>query len=113
MKDSAIIKFLWHHIKPYKWYYLVMVAAPIISSFYPFAYNYAIKLIIDAMADTTVNFDYKNILYPIILFMSAQLILDVTWRISEVAEWRSEPYVRSSILLQGYDYIQNHSYAFF
>ena len=62
MKDSAIIKFLWHHIKPYKWYYLVMVAAPIISSFYPFAYNYAIKLIIDAMADTTVNFDYKNIL---------------------------------------------------
>lgn len=113
MRDSNVIKFLWHHIKPYKWCYLVMVAAPIISSFYPFAYNYAIKLIIDVMASPNITFDYHAVLYPIILFLSAQLILDVSWRISEVAEWRSEPYVRTSILLQGYNYIQNHSYSFF
>lgn len=76
MRDSNVIKFLWHHIKPYKWCYLVMVAAPIISSFYPFVYNYAIKLIIDVMASPNITFDYHAVLYPIILFLSAQLILD-------------------------------------
>lgn len=113
MRDRTIIKFLWQHIKPYKWYYLVMLAAPIISSFYPFAYNYAIKLIIDAMANTANNFDYHVIMQPIMIFLGAQLTLDIVWRISEVAEWRSESYVRGSILLQGYNYVQNHSYAFF
>lgn len=113
MRDRTIIKFLWQHIKPYKWYYLVMLSAPIITSFYPFAYNYAIKLIIDAMANTASNFDYHVVMKPIIIFLGAQLALDIVWRISEVAEWRSESYVRGSILLHGYNYVQNHSYAFF
>ena len=88
MRNSTIFTFLWDHIRPYKWYYLVMVMAPAITSFYPFVYNYAIKLIIDIMANSSENFSYNLILYPLIMFISAQLILDIVWRISEVAEWR-------------------------
>jgi ATP-binding cassette subfamily B protein len=112
VKGPSIISFFWQHIKPYKWLYLVMLSAPIISSFYPFAYNYAIKLFLDVMA-TQTYLTYHDILFPIILFMGAQLTLDLIWRVSDIAEWKAEPYVRRSILLNSYDYVQHHSYLFF
>lgn len=107
-----MLSFFWSHIKPYKWYYLIMLLAPIINSFYPFAYNYAIKLFLDGMTSTE-GLTYQNLLFPIILFLGAQVVLDVTWRVSNIAEWLSEPYVRRSILLNSYDYVQHHAYTFF
>ncbi|MBY0501537.1 MAG: ABC transporter ATP-binding protein/permease [Alphaproteobacteria bacterium] len=89
-----------------------MLSAPLIASFYPFAYNYAIKLFLDVMA-TQTHLTYHDILFPIILFMGAQVTLDLVWRISNIAEWKAEPYVRRSILLKSYDYVQHHSYLFF
>lgn len=112
MHPQSILSFFWKHIKPYKWFYLLMLLAPVISSFYPFAYNYAVKLILDAMA-TPGKLTYHEILFPIILFIFAQIMLDIVWRISNYAEWKSEPYVRRSILLSSYDYVQHHSYRFF
>lgn len=112
MQNQSIISFFWKHIKPYKWYYFIMLAAPVVGSFYPFAYNYAIKLFLDAMTADT-HFTYQDVLLPIILFLSAQFTLDFIWRISSIAEWKSEPYVRRSILVQSYDYVQHHSYLFF
>ncbi len=89
-----------------------MLAAPIVGSFYPFAYNYAIKMFLDTMA-TPGPLTYHTILFPIVLFVGAQLILESVWRISNIAEWKSEPYVRRSILLKSYDYVQHHSYLYF
>lgn len=112
IKDLSILTFFWQHIKPYKWLYLVMMLAPLIGSFYPFAYNYAIKLFLDVMA-THDSLTYQDVLFPIILFMGAQLVLELVWRVSNIAEWKAEPYVRRSILLKSYDYVQHHSYLFF
>ncbi len=112
MQYKSIISFFWQHIKPYKWLYLLMIMAPVISSFYPFAYNYAIKLFLDAM-ETQAFTSYQNIIFPIVLLLAAQFTLDLVWRISNIAEWRAEPYVRRSILLKSYDYVQHHSYIFF
>lgn len=89
-----------------------MLAAPIISSFYPLVYNYAIKLFIDLMSSES-TLSYSDITLPVVLFLSVQIALDTIWRVSNVAEWLSEPYVRRSILLKSYDYIQHHSYKFF
>lgn len=112
MLNKSILSFFWQHIKPYKWYYLLMLWAPIVSSFYPFAYNYAIKLFLDTMASPS-PLTYHAILFPILLFMGAQLAIEVFWRVSNIAEWKSEPYVRRSILLKSYGYLQHHSYLFF
>lgn len=112
MQNKTILSFFWQHIKPYKWFYLLMLSAPVTSSFYPFAYNYAIKLLIDTM-ELSHTFTYDAILFPIILFLGAQLALEFMWRISNIAEWKAEPFVRRSILLTSYDYVQNHSYLFF
>lgn len=89
-----------------------MLMAPIASAFYPYAYNYSIKLLIDAMVEND-SLTYGDIIYPIFLFLSAQVVLEVVWRVSSIAEWKSEPYVRRSILLNSYDYVQHHSYTFF
>jgi len=112
MQTTSILSFFWRHIKPYKWFYLVMLSAPIIGSFYPFLYNYAIKLFIDAMA-TDQSLTYRALLFPITLFIGIQIGLDLIWRISNIAEWKAEPFVRRSILLSSYNYVQNHPYSFF
>jgi ATP-binding cassette, subfamily B, bacterial len=112
MNSNSILSFFWQHIKPYKWYYLVMLIAPFVSSFYPFAYNYSVKLLIDAITGPN-EITYKIVIVPIIIFLSAQVLMDLFWRISSVAEWKSEPFVRRSILMKSYDIIQHHSYEFF
>jgi len=105
-------QFLWSVIKPYKWWYALMFQAPIMTAFYVFANNYSLKLLIDAFSNT-INIQYWNLVYPITLFIVAQILLDVVWRVSNFAEWSAEPYVRKQLLLNAYDYIQYHSYRFF
>ncbi len=110
--NRSIILFLWQHIKPYKLLYMVMLMAPIIGSIYPFAYHYAIKLFVDIMS-TDSSISYDELIFPIILLLFSQLIMEVAWRIADVAELKAEPYVRRSLLLKSYDYVQHHSYSFF
>lgn len=112
MYYKFILSFFWAHIKPYKWFYALMLLAPVVSSFHPWVYNYSIKLFLDAMVvDEPLR--YGDIVLPIILFVASQFFLDFVWRISDVAAWKCEPYVRRSILLESYDYVQHHSYQFF
>jgi len=89
-----------------------MLSAGITGSFYPFAYNYSVKLFLDAMSSGNA-ITYSDIIFPIALFLTSHFYVDIIWRISEIAEWKSEPYVRRSILLKSYDYLQHHSYTFF
>ena len=112
LENKTILKFLWQHIKPYKWCYVVMLMAPFVSSFYSFAYNYAIKLFLDVM-DVAGTLTYNNLVFPVTLFIVTQITLDLVWRISNVAEWKAEPYVRQSLLSYSYNYVQHHSYTFF
>lgn len=112
MNAHSIYSFLWSVIRPYRGYYLIMLLAPILGSFYDFANNYAIKLVVDAFS-TEEQVTYHALLWPIAIFISAQILLDLVWRLADIAEWRSEPYVRQSILTKVYDYVQHCSYSFF
>lgn len=89
-----------------------MLAAPILGAFYDFANNYAIKLVVDAFSNSG-EITYSSLFFPIALFVIAQVLLDLLWRGSDIAEWRSEPYVRQEILLKVYDFVQHNSYSFF
>jgi ATP-binding cassette subfamily B protein len=112
MNASAIFSFFWKHIKPYRWFYIFMLIPPILSSFYPFLYNYSIKLLLDIVAGQQRP-SYSQLLFPVSLFLGAKLGLEVIWRINHVAAWKSLPYVRRSLWLQTYDYVQHHSYKYF
>ncbi len=111
-KYSSVYDFLWQMIKPYKWLYAAMLSAPILSSLYDFANNYALKLVVDAFSEHE-EVSFSDLSWPIGLFIFAQIMLDVIWRAADIAEWRSEPYVRQAILNHVYGYVQEHPYPFF
>lgn len=110
-KTTSVWQFLWDVIKPYRWWYALMLQAPIVTAFYMFANNYSLKLLIDAFSQP--KNDYSHLFYPIALFIFAQTILDITWRLSNIGELKAEPYARHRLLLKAFDYIQYHSYSFY
>ena len=112
MKQNTIPSFLWSVIKPYKWWYLLMMQAPIIGSFYKVANSYAVKLVVDAFTGAAIP-EYSDLVYPITLFVGAILVMEMGWRISHFAWMKSQPFVRVNITAKAYDYMQNHSYNFF
>ena len=113
MTSFAIFSFFVKHIKPYKWYYMIMFLPPFCSSFYPFAHNYAIKLLLDALANLDRSLHYPQIITPIAFFLGTHVVVDIIWRIGQIASWKSLPYVRRSFLLEIYNDVQNQSYYYF
>ena len=111
-KAPTIWNFLWQVIKPYRWWYVLMLQAPVLTAFYIFANNYSFKLLIDAFSKES-TLTYTHLIFPITLFITAQIALDVIWRLSNFAEWKAEPYARRKLLLTAYDYVQYHSYSYF
>lgn len=112
IKYESVYKFLWLNIKPYKWYYFAMLLAPVMSSFYGFANSYSLKLVVDAFS-LPGPVSYSTLAWPIAIFVSANILVDVIWRLADIAEWRSEPYVRRSLLTESYNYVQHHSFTYF
>jgi len=112
MKQNTIPSFLWSVIKPYKWWYLLMMQAPIIGSFYKVANSYAVKLVVDAFKGAAMP-EYSDLAYPITLFVGAILVMEMGWRVSHFAWMKSQPFVRVNITAKAYDYMRNHSYNFF
>ena len=110
--NLTIKKFLWSAIEPYKWWYLLMLQAPIVGSFYQVANSYAVKLVVDAFTETKIP-EYADLIYPISIYVGAIFIMETAWRLSHFAWMKSQPFVRISITAKAYDYIQNHSYKFF
>ena len=110
MKQKTILSFFWEIIKPYKWWYVLMLQAPLVASFYPFIFNYSIKTIIDFASE---HRDKSEFFRPILMLISGLITMETAWRIGQYAWFKSQPFVRYKITLSAYDYIQNHSYYFF
>lgn len=111
-QKNTISKFLWSVIKPYKWWYLLMIQAPIINCFYKIFSILAVKLVVDSFTATNLP-QYSDFIFPITLFVGSILVMELGWRVSHFAWLKSQPFVRADIINKSYDYIQNHSYSFF
>ncbi|MCP0914649.1 MULTISPECIES: ABC transporter ATP-binding protein [Legionella] len=112
-KTLTIREFLWSIIKPYRWWYILLFQASFVTALYVFANNYSLKLLVDAFSLETSAGEMHHLIYPITLFIAAQIILDISWRLSNIAAWKAEPHIRRNLLLTAYDYVQHHSYAYF
>lgn len=110
MRD--VLKFLWQSIKQYRIYYLVMLIAPICGAVYEPIVYYAIKLMVDTIANVK-GFTYSQILFPFFLYLIADVVLSSIWSISEVALWKSQPYVQRGIILNALNKILSFRYQFF
>ena len=108
----SVYAFLWDMIRPYKLYYFAMLLAPLLGAFYDFANNYVLKLVVDVFSEPG-EISSTALYWPIALFIIAQIYIDVVWRFSDIAEWRSEPYVRQRIITTVYNWVQHAPYSYF
>ncbi len=106
------ISFLWSVIKPYKYFYLIMMMAPLASGIHPIIYNYAVKLLIDLFTQNehiTFAQSYKPVLY----FILAQAVLDVAWSAHNFAQLKAMPYVFQNMLGKVCQHCFNLPYTYF
>ncbi len=89
--------FLWSVIRPYKYYYLMMVIAPICSGVHPIMYNYAVKLLINLFTKFE-HITFEQAFWPIFWFIMSGIVLDGGWRLHNFAQMKSIPYVFQKIM---------------
>ena len=104
---KEIFKFFYPLLKPYKWWYLCMIQAPIVHSLYPVIYNYSIKIIIDAL---TLG---KAANYGVFLFIACNIIYEVCWRLHNLGAWKIYPHLWEKIIFKVFARMQTYSYKFF
>ncbi|MBU6339285.1 MAG: ABC transporter ATP-binding protein/permease [Rickettsiales bacterium] len=110
--QNTIPKFLWQVIKPYRWWYLLMLQAPIVGAFFTPLNQYALKLIVDQISKTD-SFALEQIIFPVILFCTASVLLEVVWRISNYADYKSQPLIEAEIINKSYKILLSYDYRFF
>nr|WP_253308623.1 ABC transporter ATP-binding protein [Rickettsia endosymbiont of Ceutorhynchus assimilis] len=106
------IPFLWSVIKPYKYWYLIMMMAPLANGVHPILYNYAVKLLLDLFTQNeqiTFAQSYK----PVIWFIAAQAILDGAWRTHNFAQLKAMPYIFQDMMNKICKHCFNLPYTYF
>ena len=111
-KTHAPFSFIWSVIKPYKYYYLAMMIAPLSNGVYPIMYNYAVKLLIDLFTQNQ-HIVLSQGLKPIALFIGAHALVDGSWRMHNVAQLKCMPYIFQNMLTDVCKHCFNLSYTFF
>jgi ATP-binding cassette subfamily B protein len=111
-KPPTILSFLWSAIKPYKWWYLLILQAPFANAIFPLIYNYAIKLLIDVLAVKS-QITLQVVINPVLLFIGINAWLEICWRIHNFATWTAMPYIMQDVMNKVYAYVSQHSYQFF
>ena len=112
MAQRSPLSFLWQHIKPYKWYYAMMLVPPLLSGSFWLISSHAIRCFVD-LVGTCADLTYRDFAWPLGLILGTHLLIILGWNFSHILERKVAPKVRTSILLDSYNYIQHHSYWFF
>ncbi|MCE2716647.1 MAG: ABC transporter ATP-binding protein [Pseudomonadota bacterium] len=111
-QNASAFSFIWQVIKPYKVAYIVMMIAPFASGIFPIVYNYAVKLLIDLFS-IEGQITFTQSLKPILVFISAQAMLDIAWRLHNIAQLKSMPYIFESMLCKICEHCFNLPYTYF
>jgi ATP-binding cassette subfamily B protein len=109
---KSVFNFLWQAIKGYRRYYLLMLIAPLCGAFYKPIVYYAIKLMVDTIVSAK-NLTFSQLLTPLVIYLVADILMSSVWRISQIALWKSEPYVQQGIITSAMQKILSYRYTFF
>lgn len=91
-----------------------MYLAPIVTGLYPIIYSYAVKILIDLFVqDKQVTFSES--FFPIAIFVGSQILVDTVWRIHNLAQMKTIPFVFQDLMEKAcyhcfhlpYSYFQN------
>jgi len=107
-----IKKFYLEIIAPYKWWYTMMITAPVVSAFFLPVCNYSLKLIIDYLSKNS-KFTILEIIEPVAIFCIAVFASQMIWRIYNYGDYRSQPLIEAQIINKSYAMLLTHNYEFF
>ena len=105
-------KIIKQELKKYKVHFFFMLLAPVIGGFFVPTLQYAIKLIVDFLS-MNESFEISDLWFPIILYLGIQLLLEISWRLSNFFDYHSIPFIKKNISEKSYSYILKHKYRFF
>lgn len=109
---KQVFKFFWQSISKYRIYYLLMIMAPILGSFYKPIVYYAIKMMVDIITKVK-DLSFAQLMVPLLIYVISDVLLSIVWRASNIAAWKSEPYVQRGILLRALRTTLSYRYTFF
>ncbi|MGA8165137.1 MAG: ABC transporter ATP-binding protein [Waddliaceae bacterium] len=118
-KDSSLPKtvlpFIWRFLRP-RWKGLTcLLICPLIWAFVSAVNPFILKLVIDSIV--SFQGDRSGVWiaarFPIILYISLQIFVDLAMRIEEWLRLRIIPVVKAEMRAKMFDYVQNHSHRYF
>jgi ATP-binding cassette subfamily B protein len=105
-------KFYLEIIAKYKWWYVMMIIAPVVSAFFLPICNYSLKLIIDYLSKNS-QFTILEIIEPVAIFCIAVFVSQMIWRVYNYGDFRSQPFIEAQIINKAYAMLLMHNYNFF
>jgi ATP-binding cassette subfamily B protein len=105
-------KFFYQIIKPYKFWYFLMMLTPLVSALFIPVSNYSLKLIIDNLA-VNQNFTISDIIFPVSIFCIAVFVSQMIWRVYNYGDYKSQPFIEANIINKAYAMLLEHNYQFF
>jgi ATP-binding cassette subfamily B protein len=105
-------KFFYQIIKPYKFWYFLMMLTPLVSALFIPVSNYSLKLIIDNLA-VNQNFTISDIIFPVSIFCIAVFVSQMIWRVFNYGDYKSQPFIEANIINKAYAMLLEHNYQFF
>lgn len=110
-KTQTIQSFIYDTSKPYLKWYVFLCLAPIFSGISFALNNYAIQVIIDTIIGE-VN-SYQVFIYPFSVFIIIEICTRFFWSLHDYSEYKLQGNVDIDAFIKPYEYVQNHSYAYF
>jgi len=105
-------KFFYQIIKPYRFWYFLMMLTPLVSALFIPVSNYSLKLIIDNLA-VNQNFTISDIIFPVSIFCIAVFVSQMIWRVYNYGDYKSQPFIEANIINKAYAMLLEHNYQFF
>lgn len=112
---GSLLKFLWYFARGYRYKILGLLCVAIFWAAYVSLSPYALKLLIDTVADTADNpTELLNVVWlPALFYVSLGFSNGMAFRFYDWLSLRVFPEMKSRITLEMFNYVEVHSYSYF
>lgn len=112
---DSLPKFLWYFARDYRYRILGLICVAIFWAAYVSLSPYALKLLIDTVADTADNPQalLKAVVFPALFYISLGFSNGAAFRFYDWLALRTFPEMKAKITHEMFNYVEVHSYSYF
>jgi ATP-binding cassette subfamily B protein len=109
----TLISFIWHFLKPYKYFVVIFIFLAAITGFWAPINNLLIKYLIDSLNSPKLNNIASIALWPAIFFVLNFELHNLCWRGMSYLNYKFQPIIKNKIISETFSYVHQHSHQFF